>query len=149
MRDGQVEPLEDLVEVGGPRLGQPGGDQLEQIPGIQRHRTGVVGAEQQDGRAAQPVRHQRRRRPGPEHDGFPPEPDLDVPLVAGERQVQRSGDRADPAPRAETEEILGDQRVHKIAQDSALGPTPVLVGSAGDVLQRGSHVPILACRALS
>ena len=45
--------------------------------------------------------------------------------------------------------VLGDQPVHQRPQDVGLGPAPALVGVGHDMGQRGSHVPILACRARS
>ena len=149
VHDGELQPVEDLVEVGRGRVGQPGGEEVEEIPRAERHGADALRAEQEDGRAAQPVGLQRRRRPGPEDDGVGPEPHLDVAFVAGERQVQRTGHRADPAPGPEAEQVLGDQPVHQRPQDVDLGLAPAVVGPERDVPHRGSHVPILARRARS
>ena len=134
MGHGQVQPVEHLVEVGAGRAlpdAAQSDDEVEELPGRERHRPAAVRPEQQDGRAAQPVGLQRRGRPGPEHDdgrSGPAEPDLDVPLVALEGQIQRSGHRSDPAPGPETEEVFGDQPVHQRPQHVAFGLAPVLVG---------------------
>src|SRR5436853_532639 len=65
---GQVEPVEDLVEVHRRRLGQPFGQQVEELPGAEGDRPVAVGAEQQDGRPAQPEGLHGGGGPGPEDD---------------------------------------------------------------------------------
>ena len=146
---GEVQPVEHLIEVGRALLPQSVDDDVEELAGRERHRPDAIRPEEQDGRAAQAVRLQRHRRAGAEDDGVPTEPDLDVSLVARERQVEGPRHRSDPPAGPETEEVLGDQPVDQRPQNVAFDVAAVLVGSERKGAQRESHVPILACRALS